>query len=247
MLSRYALLFAFAAALAVAQENTGELNVGVRSQIQGWPKASKAEAARHAEETRKLTYGILQVSEIPSVEKLVKPVDALAVAQELERQLAAQGFVKMKPKTKPDIVITAAYGRGWLPNPYQSETATNLTGDGPPTVSITDMSQLIRQKQFNYEEKLQRANYEKLYIRVEAWKYPSTPDEKPQRLWTTLMNVDDPDHRDFNAVFKEMLSVGAAYFGRGVDEPEVETFRPLPEGRVDVGTPTVVEPATKKP
>ena len=28
-------------------------------------------------------------------------------------------------------------------------------------------------------------------------------------LWMTTMNVDDPDHRDLNEIYRKMLAVGA--------------------------------------
>jgi len=46
----------------------------------------------------------------------------------------------------------------------------------------------------------------------------------------TLMNVDDPDHRDLNGIYKEMFAAGAPYFDRAVDEAEVDVYKPLPEG-----------------
>ena len=223
-----------------------ELNVGVRSNAEGWPDVTKANAATRAEKTRSQTYAILSVSqaEAENGDKLVKPVDAMVVAQELDRQLLLQGFVKTAPKTKPEVLITGEYGRGFLANPYQ--TAFRNPGDievgGMQTVNISgaDLGQLMRQKENGYEAKLQKAGYEKLYIRVRAWKYPTKPKQAPDPLWTTVMVVDDPDHRDLNVVFKDMLASGAAYFGRVTDKPEVDVFKPLPGGRVDVGTPTVV-------
>jgi hypothetical protein len=59
-------------------------------------------------------------------------------------------------------------------------------------------------------------------------------------MWTTLMNVDDPDHRDLNGIYKEMFAAGAPYFDRAVEEAEVDVYKPLPEGNVKVGTPTEV-------
>ena len=56
------------------------------------------------------------------------------------------------------------------------------------------------------------------------------------------MVVDDPEHRDLNAIAEKMLAAGAPYFGRELKEEEVDVYKPLPEGRVNVGTPEVVEP-----
>jgi hypothetical protein len=237
---------ALVAASASLIAQVTELNVGVRSNSEGWPDVTKAAAAARAEKTRSQTYAILSVSqaEAENGDKLVKPVDAMAVALELERQLLLQGFIKTAPKTKPEVLITGEYGRGFLPNPYQ--TAFRNPGDmeveGLQTVNISgaDMGQLMRQKENGYEAKLQKAGYEKLYLRVRAWKYPTKPGRTPDPLWTTVMVVDDPDHRDLNVVFKDMLASGAAYFGRGTDKPEVDVFKPLPDGRVDIGMPTMV-------
>ena len=56
------------------------------------------------------------------------------------------------------------------------------------------------------------------------------------------MIVDDPDHRDLNAIAAEMLAAGAPYFDKEIKEEEVDIYKPLPEGRVNVGAPEVVEP-----
>ena len=61
-------------------------------------------------------------------------------------------------------------------------------------------------------------------------------------MWVATMAVDDPDHRDLNTVYKDMLAAGAQYFDREATEPEVEVFKPLPEGNVKIGTPTEVAP-----
>ena len=61
-------------------------------------------------------------------------------------------------------------------------------------------------------------------------------------MWVATMSVDDPDHRDLNTIYKEMLAAAAPYFDREVEEAELEIFKPLSEGSVRIGTPSVVEP-----
>jgi hypothetical protein len=56
------------------------------------------------------------------------------------------------------------------------------------------------------------------------------------------MVVDDPDHRDLNASMAKMLEAGAPYFDKEPKGPEVDIYKPIPPGRVNVGTPEVVEP-----
>jgi hypothetical protein len=59
------------------------------------------------------------------------------------------------------------------------------------------------------------------------------------------MVVDDPDHRDLNKIAATMLEAGAPFFDRQIKDREADIYKPLPNGRVNVGTPTVVPPKTK--
>ena len=43
------------------------------------------------------------------------------------------------------------------------------------------------------------------------------------------------------AIAAEMLAAGAPYFDREIKEEEVDVYKPLPEGHVNVGTPQVVD------
>ncbi len=228
-----------------APQNTGELDVGVRTIIEPDAKFDKKVKGKPVPPRPRL-YAMLQVQQRTSFDKLVKPVDAEMMALEVARQLDLQGFKRVQPKQKPEIVITAEYGRGMLPNPYMGDPAIESLDNGVPTVThgADALKQLMRQRAPGFEAKLQKASYEKLFIEVKAWKYPASPGEKPRVMWVALMNVDDPDHRDLNGVFKEMLAAGAPYFDSQVEGEEVDVFKPLPEGNVKVGTPTeVVEPA----
>ena len=93
---------------------------------------------------------------------------------------------------------------------------------------------------------MQRAGYEKLYLRVTAWQYPTDGNPKPKELWNTTILVDDPEHRDLNTIAGEMLAVGAPYFDKEIKDEEVYVTRPLPDGKVNVGTPEVIEPASAR-
>jgi hypothetical protein len=227
-----------------AQQNTGELDVGVRTEVEPQAKFDRKTKGQPPAPRPRL-YAILQVQLRPNQEKLVKPVDAEMIAREVAHQLDRQGFQRVQPKQKPEIVITAEYGRGMLPNPYLGGATMihDIQGDAPSvTLGADALKQIMRQKTAFVEQKIQKASYEKLFIEVKAWKYPANPQEKPRVMWAALMNVDDPDHRDLNTIFKDMLAAGAPYFDRAMEEPEVSVFKPLPEGNVQVGTPTVVEP-----
>ena len=230
-----------------ARAQLNDLDVGVRSAWKDKP-FGKSDAKPGKDHGR--VYALLQVKMIASEDKLVKPVDANRLAGLVVHELDAHGFSRVLKGNKPEILITILYGRGWLRNPYLAcagpETPggeSSVGGVDAPSVTITGIpSQLFKEKGTGFEGKLQKAQYEKLYIHLTAWKYPTEPKERAKQLWTTTMIVDDPDHRDLNAVAAEMLAAGAPYFDKEINEEEVDVNRPLPEGRVNLGTPEVVDP-----
>ena len=206
-------------------------------------------------------YGIASVQEIKSEEKLIRPVDERALVSHLLQALDANGFREFVKGQKPDILLSVSYGRGGVHNPYIRDTGEIPTGVAPtpppphgpegaaaPTVTITGAFalQLVDEKTRGWEAGLQKAEFEKLYIRITAWQYPANPKDKPVMLWKTIMVVDDPVHVDLNDVAAKMLEAGAPYFDKEIREPEVDIYKPLPEGHVNVGTPEVVEPSASK-
>ena len=243
--------------VAVAQEN--QLEVDVRPKVVDksiiWSNKPKVPG----EGGHGRVYGIAKVEEIKADQKLAKPVNEGELVTLVLNELDRNGFREFRQGEKPDILLTVSYGRAELQNPYirdQGETAgdnraggfTGATNDsGAPTVVITGAfaQQLIDERTPGYEAKLQKAAAEKLYIRITAWEYPSGPKGKPRMLWKTVMAVDDPDHRDLNAIAAKMLEAGAPFFDKEIREPEATIFKPLPEGHVNVGTPEVVEAKSK--
>jgi len=116
----------------------------------------------------------------------------------------------------------------------------------PPGQTIVgDIGQLYDDKEFGHEANLQKASFEKLFIRVTAWETPKSADKKPRMLWKTIMVVDDPDHRDLNEVAATMLHAGAPMFDKLQKTKEVLVNTTLPDGTVNVGTPEVVKPDAK--
>ena len=238
------------AALGLAGANSARgqeenLDVGVRSKVVDGDVKAKATKTHPGEGGHGKIYGVLAVSQIPAGEKIVKPVDANRMLEALHRELAANGFARVSKGHKPDILLTVSYGRGYLPNPYTRDTGELTTGvDQTPTMTITGAMpmQLYDAKTPGWEANLQKNQFEKLYIRVTAWEYPTQPNAKSKMLWKTIMVVDDPDHRDLNASMEKMLEAGAPYFDKEPKGPEVDIHKPVPTGRVNVGTPEVVEP-----
>ena len=148
-----------------------------------------------------------------------------------------------------DAVVPNA--NGTLPSLAGGGPAIGAGGQGaistdaaPLTQTVTGASpmQLFDERSHGYEAKLQKAGYEKLFIRITAWEYPNGAKYRPHMLWKTIMVVDDPDHRDLNMVAAAMLAAGGPFFDKVSREHEVEVHKPLPDGRVKVGEPVVREP-----
>jgi hypothetical protein len=191
-------------------------------------------------------YALAAINEVPSAEKLVKPVRKARLVELLRAELAARGFTEITAGQRPEVVLTVLYGRGWLRNPYLKGAMLDEVTDSVPTSTIVLPSQALRQREFGYESKVQDAQQEKLFIRVTAWKYPETPEEKPANLWKTTMVVDDPANRDMNGVLREMLTAGGAYFDRQMDTEEIRINSETPEGRVILAPMKILETDVKK-
>lgn len=222
--------------LAVGQGDD-QLQVGVRSTVQVVSGVGKV-------------YAILAVQQMKSESELLKPVDAQRLMSLLRHGLNARGFQETDKQHPPDILITVQYGRGWLANPYLGGShGGSASGGGSASQvelvqgSVLRAEEVMAEKLPGREARLQKAAFEKLFIEVIAWQYPSDPNAKATLVWKTTMVTDDPDHRDLNHVAADMIAAGTPYFDWDTGEPEIEISRRMPEGRVNVGTPKVVEPA----
>lgn len=228
------------------------MDIGVRSGIDLEENQKRKKDPAYAQDVSRhaSVYFLAAVTPHPSVGPLVREVDAIAMAKELDQQLQAHGFVPVKPGQAPQIVITAEYGRGWLSNPYADESTgadhNNLTNRDPvmPPWHLKEIFFSLGDS-----EKRERADEEMLIIQIKAWQYPVEPKKKPKLLWMTSMHVDDPDHRDLNDIYKKMLAAGAPHFDQPIDhDHEVVIDTRVPEGQVKVGTPTVVgDPSAPPP
>jgi hypothetical protein len=236
-------LFGFVAHLARAQVN--EVQFGVRSEVKdkSFDVSMMKEADRHGK-----TYGILAVQLISSDLKLVKPVDARGLMGLVCHELDSHGFTQVAKGGKPDILITVQYGRAWLRNPYYGDTQVTYIPGGPDggagatrNLTMADAKTFARLKEPGIEAKAQVAELEKLCIKLTAWEYLTDPKAKSHQVWNTTMIVDDPDHRDLNAIAAEMLATGSPYFGKQIKEEQLDINKPLPNGHVNVGTPEVVD------
>lgn len=185
-----------------ARAQSEQMDIGVRATVVDKPakSAGKPDLAEAGEYGK--VYAILTVQMISSELKLVKPVDAHVLMGQVQHELDTHGFRPVVRGLKPDILITVQYGRAWLRNPYLGDAQTHQTqADGAPTNTITLATKTSpRSTTAGFKSKTQKAEYEKLCIKLTAWQYTTEPKAKAKQLWSTTMIVDDPDHRDLNAL-----------------------------------------------
>lgn len=252
---RFLALFLVGVALAASRlaAGDGDFPINVRATVDRPFKGLRREPLRdHGK-----VYTIVSMDLIDNPDnKLVRPVNEFALIKNLRHVLSTHGFREAVGDTKPDILLTVLYGRGWLRNPYLEDGQIDglsggidgIDSGGARVVTITGIPKdALKHKEAGYEEKVQRADGEKLIINITAWQYTGprkegTKKEKPKQLWHTTINTDDAD-QDLNALMEKMLAAGAVYFDREMDQDEITVSSSLPEGKVKVGTPTVVEPA----
>lgn len=238
------------------------LDLNVRSEVE--PQASQALGAHPS-------FIMAPAVEVASGEKLVRPVaeaTLMDVYRLLQEKLVAQGYVGVQDKTRPKVLVTIQYGRGHLPNPYTkgmtisggdpvdgvpvgvdkgpTAGAGKMTGETGPTVILRGPMDYLRRHETDFQGKMQSAEQEKLFFIITAWDFASMrKGEKRVRYWSTTILTDDPDHRDLNRIYAEMITAGAEYFNRKMNREEVELTATVKEGRVEVGTPRVIPDAPK--
>ena len=236
--------------LGLVSARAQEMDIGIRSAIDDKVFGKSGEIPKHGK-----IYGMLPPMLVKSEYRLAHPADGELIAALVARELDNHDFKRVAKGQKPEIVIGIHYGRGYLTNPYLANSGPETPGGfsavggiDAPTVSITGTGeQMFKEKQVGFEGKLQKAQFEKLFIRISAWAYPTDPKAKPKLLWHTTVLVDDPDHRDLNCVASEMLANAGHYFDQEIKQEEVDIYKPVPEGRVYVGKPEVVDTSAAPP
>lgn len=228
---------------AVAPSDEGvPLDIDVRASVdQRWEGLHKRGAIAHGK-----LYVLASVKETTSGDHLVKPLDENAMVRLLRAELGKQGYREITGKEKPEIVLTVTYGRGFLHNPHLGDAMLDETNPVIMTSTITSLKQAMRQREPGFERKAQRAQFEKLYFAVSAWRLPEVKGEKPHLFWRTTMVTDNPESRDLNLALPALLAAGARYFDRETKEGEVTVKATMPTGSVKLGPLNVIEEATGK-
>lgn len=194
------------------------------------------------------SYVILSITEIPSAQPLVRPVDLNAFKKLLVAELAKEGFQETPPEQRPGMMITVLYGRGYLRNPYQKGMpAGSAENQGLFILSGLDaINQLANERSITFQQNLYNAGQEKLFVIISAWNFPDELTtkggkvKKPERLWHTIAMINRPDVRDFNEFIGPMLTAAGGYFGRDTKDEEAFVTTTPPAGSVHIGETTVV-------
>lgn len=231
-----------AATCSLTAQELLEPLIGVRAKV---VEPAPAKPGEGLPDTHGKVYGILSVGLIQPREPLLKPVDSASLRSAVVRELSGHGFREFGKGEKPEILLTVQYGRSYLRNPYLDDpdvAAMPRDGEYYLTSSVStkwDTNVEGRLMSNGIAAKIKESKQEYLCIVVTAWDYPKASGDKPKRLWTTTMTADDPEHRDLNQCYADMLAAGAAFFDHDI-KAQRNTSRAVREGRVDVGTPHTI-------
>lgn len=240
-------IFGMIAMVIWAQPTPFDLQVRSEVKDKSFGKSDMKDAPVHG-----TVYEILAAEQNKSEGSLVRPVDATWLTGLAVQELNSHGYTRAARGGKPDILITILYGRGFLKNPFNDASTFATPGGGngsdAPSYAITGVSnQLFRESGNGFVAKQQRAEQEKLFIRLTAWRYPTERNAKRKELWNTTMVMSDPDHADLNRIAPQMFAAGGNFLDHDMTQEEVELNKPLQQSHVTVGAPEVVDPDKPAP
>ena len=84
------------------------------------------------------------------------------------------------------------------------------------------------------------------YVVASAYDYAALAKQERRLLWRTRMTVAASGVSE-EQTLPTLIATAAPFFGQDMTEPSIFAKRALREGNVEVGTPTVVEPAANAP
>lgn len=178
-----------------------------------------------------------------------QPPPKLMVIHELAKTLAAQNYLVVGPKTPPPALLLVFHW-GYM-NPQIEDFGTGdpaqkvffnqkemLALVGGTTLPNLDLS-------FEREAVMQGAEDDRYFVVVSAYDFADAVKKKKTRLWVARMSTPSTGVT-MSEVVAALIQSGGPQFGR-------ETLRPVwvgapigREGKVEVGTPTVVPEASAK-
>ena len=166
------------------------------------------------------------------------------VAHLLAKALAAQHYHVMGPKTPPPSIILVFHwgymnpqvddvGDANSPNQVfwnQKEMLALVAGN-----TLSNLGMLS----FEREDILQAARDDRYFVIVTAYDFEAAKEKKKKVLWQAKMST--PSNRvSLAEVIPSLINAGGPHFGRETKRPESVVTPLAKEGKVEVGTPTVV-------
>lgn len=134
---------------------------------------------------------------------------------------------------------------------YATAASAQLATDGRPPISpglvaFANPVNLFKLRNAKNELLLNQIAGDLYYLVASAYDYQSVAANNKVLLWRTRMTVSARGVSQRQAMPAMILGAGP-FFGREMKEPEIVSKRAVPEGSVEIGTPTVVSPPPSAP
>jgi hypothetical protein len=180
-----------------------------------------------------------------------KPPPVL-VAHVLAKALAAQGYLVVAKDTPPPSLLLVVFW-GYM-NPQIDEFGD---AENPQTVFFNQKEMLALvggqtlgnlDLSFEREAVMQGAEDDRYFVIVSAYDFADARKKKKTLLWTARMSTPSAG-MTLAEVLPALINSGGPLFGRETTVPKWVSAPLAPEGKVEIGTPTVVpeKPAAPSP
>ncbi len=171
------------------------------------------------------------------------------VAKLLAKALAAQNYYVVGTKTPaPTLLLVFHWGYmnpqiddvGDAENPQQQfwnqrEMLALVAGNTLKNIGVFD---------FKREDVLQAARDERYFVVVSAYDFAAAKGKKKILLWQAKLSTPS-NGVSLAEVLPSMISAGGPHFGRETKLPELVNAPLAKEGKVEIGTPTIVDESGK--
>ncbi|HZZ57644.1 MAG TPA: hypothetical protein VFE31_07420 [Opitutaceae bacterium] len=192
------------------------------------------------------------------------------IAHQLAVALARQGYLYAGPRRRPDVVLAILYGSinpEYVSMPATSGARKSTSGGGSKhskkggsslgsgklksiqvMLNQNDMVAMIQGDDVSGMDStwiskpiLDQLHYNRYFLMVAALDFTSfVPGKRPVTLWRERISIP-AIHEYFGDAVGALIEKGAPFFGRDTRPRQFE-IPSVPEGRVEVGTPTLKSP-----
>jgi len=171
------------------------------------------------------------------------------VAKLLAKALAAQNYYVVGTKTPaPTLLLVFHWGYmnpqiddvGDSENPQQQfwnqrEMLALVAGNTLKNIGVFD---------FKRDDVLQAARDERYFVVVSAYDFAAAKEKKKKLLWQAKLSTPS-NGVTLAEVLPSIISAGGPHFGRETKLPELVNAPLAKEGKVEIGTPTIVDETGK--